>query len=406
MIAHRTNPALLIGGGELISVHIARHLGQAGIPVHALGASFDPISRSRHCVSATDLGTGIGVQERWLGWLEQEGPRDAVIIPCSDDALDLLAHNRGRLRTFGYHPIEANDQATLAMLDKRLTYELAGRIGIEMPHNWSFENEQQLQSVLGDIELPCAIKPLVSHRFRYHFPSKTKAVVVADRASLRQVANQFLGAGVGAMAVSIIPGGARQLVSFQGYASENGELLSHYVTRKLRQFPPDFGVGTYLITDRDDEAVELGAQFVRKSRLRGQFHVEFKRGAHDGRLRLIECNPRFNISVALAGPEASLLAYRRALGEPAEPIDSPRLGLRLWNPVRDTYAALEQRRAGELTLPRWAGSILKRKRLFVFRFSDPGPTVAFLGRVLKRAVRRPPTRPKQTLPASSDLGSR
>src|SRR5262245_23928507 len=80
--AHRSLPVIVLGGG-IIAVSVARSLGTAEIPVWALGdAKTDVVKHSRFCTSFVDLGSGTGVQERWLDWLCSRQIGDAVVFPC------------------------------------------------------------------------------------------------------------------------------------------------------------------------------------------------------------------------------------------------------------------------------------------------------------------------------------
>src|SRR4051794_9649197 len=116
-------PAVILGGRNTV-MPVARSLGRAGIAVHAAGGPTDAIRSSRYCSSYTDLGDGDGFQERGLEWL-RTGPGEGVIMPSSDDCVELVARHRDELTELGYVPCDADDEVTLAMLDKGRTYELA-----------------------------------------------------------------------------------------------------------------------------------------------------------------------------------------------------------------------------------------------------------------------------------------
>ena len=68
---------------------VARSLAAAGVHVTALGHSASPVRHSRACARFVDLGREDGVQDRWLRWLAG-APAGAVLLPCDDDALELL----------------------------------------------------------------------------------------------------------------------------------------------------------------------------------------------------------------------------------------------------------------------------------------------------------------------------
>jgi len=121
---------VILLGGQSIAVSVALSLGRAGLSVTALGdGGFDTVGSSRYCSTFVDLGSGQGVQERWLDWLLARPSSDAVIVPCNDDGSELVARNRSLLVGAGYRPAELSDEVALTMLDKQRTYELAREAG-------------------------------------------------------------------------------------------------------------------------------------------------------------------------------------------------------------------------------------------------------------------------------------
>src|SRR5207245_547909 len=131
-----------------------------------------------------------------------------------------------------------------------------------------------------------------------------------------------------------------------------GQPLVHFTKRKLRQYPVTFGWGCFHETAWEPEAAELGLRFFQGIGLRGLGNVEFKRDVRDGRLKLIECNPRLtaaNELVRLAGHDFARLAYERAAGRDGPTMGSFREGLYFWYPFMDTRACLSLRRQRKLT---------------------------------------------------------
>lgn len=382
-------PPVVLLGGETIAVSAARSLHADGVRVYALGhAGYDPVCRSRSCDTFVHLGSGVGIQERWLEWLA-DGPRGAVILPCSDEGLELVARHRPTLTELGYRPVEANDEVMLAMLDKQRTYELARSVGVPVPRTTVIRGLPDIASVASDFEYPCALKPLHSHHFARHFGLRAKATVAADQDSLVRSAAEVLPLGLEMLVTEIIADGGDDYCSYYTYLDESGEPLFHFTKRKFRQFPPHFGVGTYHMTDWNPEVAEVGLRFLQGIGLRGLANVEFKRDARDGKLKLIECNHRLTAATDLvkqAGLDLASLAYDGALGR-AKPLGSTyRKGLRLWCPVEDLRTFLLYRRRGELTFAAWTRSLLHRQHFPLFRFSDPMPTFFSLSRRIRRAV--------------------
>jgi D-aspartate ligase len=379
-------PAVILGGAAN-ALSVARSLGAAGVEVFALGDDTSSVRFSRHCDHFVDLG-GDDPQGRWLDWLA-DGPAGAVVLPCGDDGVELVARHRPWLEAHGYRCAEADDSVLLAMLDKARTYELARDAGIPTPRTIVLASERDLEEAAETFAFPWALKPLQIHVFAHHF--RRKAIVVRDRAAMEAAFERTHALGLRMLATEIIPGPEDQYVSYYSYLDEHGTPLLHFTKRKLRQYPIGFGGGTYHVTEWNPEAAELGLQFFQAVGLRGIGNVEFKRDARDGILKLMECNPRFtaaNEQVNRAGIDLALLSYNRVVGAPLPRVDGFREGVRLWLPLEDLLAYRSYARTGELELGEWLRSLLHRQHFPVLRWSDPLPTLVGLWRILSRAWRR------------------
>src|SRR5262249_29261344 len=194
------------------------------------------------------------------------------------------------------------------------------------------------------------------------------------------------------MVTEIIPGPEDAYWSLHTYLDEAGQPLAQLTKRKLRQNPVGFGMGSYHVTEWNEEVARVGLQFCRGVGILGMATPEFKPDARDGRLKLIECNHRFTMSnelVRRVGINLPLLAYERLLGLPVRQPSGYRDGVYLWSPGQDAKAFLEARRRGEMTLREWIGSLLHRQHFALFDKHDPGPLLVSLRkRVLRLITRR------------------
>ena len=383
-------PAVLLGG-ETIAVSAARSLAPTGVRVYALGHAVDPVRRSRHCHEFVEVGSGRGVQERYMGWLADHAPDGSVVIPCDDDGIELIARGRERLVKLGLRPVEGDDQALLAMLDKERTYALCREIGVPCPRTATVTTREEAERAAREFDYPCALKPRESHVFAQHFGILAKAVQVQSPEELVAAFERTAELGVAMIVTEIVPGRDDALCSYYSYLDEDGRPLYDFTKRKVRQYPPEFGLGCYQITTRDPELAELGLRFFQGAGLRGICNVEFKRDARDGTPRLIECNARLtaaNEQVRMAGLDIALLAYSRVTGTPAPQLGDYEVGVTLWHPLEDVRSLAAYRRRGEWTLWQWLRSVLRRQRFPLFRLDDPGPTMhsfmVKLGRLRRR----------------------
>jgi D-aspartate ligase len=388
--ADRDVPAIVLGG-ELPGLSVARSLGRAGVRVYALGeAAWDPVSASRYCAEFVDLGGKEGAVERWLAWLEG-GPRGAVIMPTSDEAVALVAGNRARLVELGYRPFEANDEVALAMLDKGRTYELARQVGIPVPRTVILRAGDDVDATVGDIGFPSALKPLHSHLFSIHFGVRKKVWIVRDRRELEEILERMHALDLEMLLTEIVPGGDDRICTYYTYLDADGEPLFAFTRNKVRQYPPQFGIGCYQVTRWMPDVVELGRRFMQGIGLRGFAAFEVKRSTRDERWYLMECNHRLTTATELArraGIDLGLFTYDRILGRPGPPVASFREGVRMWNVIEDTRSFLASRRSGELSFARWVGSLLHPQHFPIFSWDDPRPSFAVQARRLRRRLTR------------------
>jgi predicted ATP-grasp superfamily ATP-dependent carboligase len=382
-------PAILLGG-EAIAVSACRSLGWAGVRVHALGDARDPVRRSRWCHEFVAVGSKEGVIERYLEWLDRDGPRGgAAILPCDDYGVEMIAKNRALLRDWGYAPIEGDDEVMLACLDKERTYELARAADVATPRTATVQTAAEAMTASAEFEMPVGLKPLQSHEWAKY--RSEKFIVAGDRGELSDVCEWAFGPGVPMLLTEVIPGPETALCTYFTYVDRGGEPVFDYTKSKIRQWPKGSGLTCYQVSDRIEAVIEAGRKLVTGIGLRGVAVPEFKHDPRDGQWKLIECNHRFTGSLDLTrhcGIDMARIAYDATLGRPFERPDGYRTGVTQWNPIEDFRALIDYRRDGELTTPRWIRSVARRQHFPMARLDDPGPTVASLGSKAARALRK------------------
>jgi predicted ATP-grasp superfamily ATP-dependent carboligase len=394
-------PALVLGGAAN-ALSVVRSLGRAGVPVWVLAAPDCPARHSRYA-RTVPFDDADKPEESWADFLlspQSESLRGAVLLPCCDPALDLVARHHDELAA-KFRLDEVNPQARVAMLDKVRIYQTAAAAGVATPRFWILRPGQDLHELRAELPYPLIVKPSHTHVFRQHFG--TKFVIAPDFDGLQEAYRLVRGLGIATMLVEFVPGLDDRLCSYYSYLDGSGAPLFHFTKRVVRRYPAVTGNGCYHMTDWDPEVAAAGLAFLRAARVRGLGNVEFKRDPRDGRLKLIECNARLteaNCLVAAAGLDLALFVYNRLTGRPPVPVAHYRRGLRLWYPVEDYHAFRQLRREGKLSWGQWLRSIAHPQTLPFFRWSDPWPSVArefrrlkdTLGRRLRRLLGREPVK--------------
>jgi predicted ATP-grasp superfamily ATP-dependent carboligase len=392
-------PAIILGGDEN-ALSVGRNLARAGVPAYHLNRRNVPARYSRR-LRWIDSGGGRGPRD-WLRFLlgsASDRFAGAVILACSDEAIELVADNFTALSS-KFALEESSPAVRRRLLDKLGTYECARDAGVPVPGFWCPASPMEIRAVAEECRFPAILKPRLSYQAakigRKHVRANDKAELVTEHARLAEL-------GVSTVVMELIPGGDDLLCSYYTYIDGEGEPSFHFTKRVSRRYPVNQGRATYHETIWAPEAAALGLAFFKHAGLRGLGNVEFKRDPRDGRLKLIESNARFTAADALvtrSGIDLASFVYGRLTGRPIAVPAAYERGLVLWYPLEDLLAFLELRRRGMLSWSDWARSIGRAKLFPYFRWDDPLPCLVNLVQRARSAARL-----TRTLPSLISQGS-
>src|SRR5260370_12688939 len=152
----------MIVDGTQHELSVARSLARHGVTVYALTGRGEGVRFSRRVrwIRMADGGSPHS-WERFLLGSDSDYLTGAVLLACSDDAINLIARNSEQLsRKF---LIEEGDPETrLCLLDKFRTYEKADEAGIPTVAYELVDCVSQIHAVAERFRFPVIIKPLYS----------------------------------------------------------------------------------------------------------------------------------------------------------------------------------------------------------------------------------------------------
>ncbi|MGH7494844.1 MAG: carboxylate--amine ligase [bacterium] len=380
----RKPPVLILGGTEN-ALSLTRSLGRRGIDVYAAVPAHESVRFSRYCTRSFPLAASVPAKEQWCTLLF--GPTaqrlsGSLIFPCSDEAVEFVAQNRHELQC-DYVLDDATPEIQLAMLDKKNTLQLARSAGVAVPNFWEIEHLRELENILPEILFPVVVKPIHSHLFQKIFPGR-RYLFANNAVELRKQLRQALTAKLKIMISEFIPGPDALLSSYYTYMDAGGKPLFHFTKKIIRRFLKNQGLACYHQTEWSEEVMQAGLKFFEGIHYRGFGNVEFKRDVRDGKLKIIECNPRLTAAqelLARSGMDVALLMYNHMAGFALPNMNGYQQGLRLWFPVRDFRSYLELRRMRELSFFGWIKSVCHKNTLPFFKWSDPLPSLFRLVRL-------------------------
>ncbi len=302
-----------------------RALGNAGIKVTAGESTIlTPTFFSKYCngfvrTPSPTLNPRAYV-EFLLAYLERS-PHD-VLIPMEDTTQLLIARHYEEFSSKTRLFLAKHDKLVF-MNDKWKILKHAETLGIPIPRTFQVDSLEMGMSMNRDLPYPLVVKPRVgSGSAGVEFVDRPEDLMPAlerafraGRLPLLQERLPAAGAGLGASFLLDL----RQ------------EVRASFVHRRLREYPVGGGPSTLRESIVHDEVRAFGERLLRDLGFNGVAMVEFKVDLRDGRPKLMEVNPRFWGSLALAihaGVNFPLLLVLTAMGEAFAPVTTYRIGHR------------------------------------------------------------------------------
>lgn len=240
-----------------------------------------------------------------------EANRFDVLLPCLDSELPTLSRLVPWLDKLGVATMLPTAEQIRLRSKDRLA-ELAQEAKIDCPATKSLFREDFFRAAASEgFEYPLVVKGLFYDAKVAHTPDEAVA-------AFRRIAGEW---GLPVLAQKFAPG---EEINLTGLGDGEGRLLGAVMMKKRAL--TDKGKAWAGVSIHDEALLAAARRLVAATRWRGPLEVEVMRGA-DGRLSLIEINPRFPAWVYLSvgvGQNLPEMLVRLALGEMvAEPPPAP-----------------------------------------------------------------------------------
>jgi len=375
-----------------------RFVGLGGRVTFLIDPSEPEVARSRGTASVVTPFEPGG--ERWLAALRElaAGGETLLALPATDRASELLARAEPPLPD-NVVAFERPDSAHLALMDKDRADAIARRAGVLVPWTATLPDLDALARVEDEAPWPCVVKPVFSHEWRARYAGD-RVFLVADAAEARSRLSQPLGDGVAMLLCQYIPGGDDDVEEAIVVRLADGSYPVHFGCRKLRQWPPGFGMTAVGESSPLPETTAIAERVLEEAGFVGIAGVEVKRHAGTGERWFIEVNVRMPGQWGLGdacGADASARLVTAMLGGEMGPRPSPTRGVRMVLPELDAHVVLPALKAVPARQrPRLALRLLRpylgARELGMFDPRDPGPGLALLRKSLRRRLARLGTR--------------
>jgi predicted ATP-grasp superfamily ATP-dependent carboligase len=307
------------------SLAAVRALGSKGISV-TVGETtrLATAAFSKKCHRAVVYPSPLDRPSEFVSFLYDELSRRSyqMLLPMEDETLSLVSKYHAEFSRWTYLPIVSLEKLNYVQRKDKIL-KLAERQGIPIPKTWYIEDISQVSGLKDSLPYPVVIKPRVSSGAVGISYPKHPGELIEQYLSVHQ---RFPYPMIQELVPREGPGyGASFLLD------EKGKLKASFVHKRLREYPVTGGASTLRESVRRDDVRDMALTLLKALDWFGVAMVEFKLDPRDGTPKLMEINPRFWGSLALAieaGVNFPYLLYRMSCGENFKPVERYETGKR------------------------------------------------------------------------------
>jgi predicted ATP-grasp superfamily ATP-dependent carboligase len=288
-----------------------------------------------------------------------------VLMAAADQFVSAIGRHAGRLADlFTFDPRGVAIQYRLGT--KEGQYRIASQTGMPLPRARRVTSLEELAAFASTARFPLVLKPQ-HHRLWESCPVShplhgAKTLAVRSAEELRPKYELCSGVTPEIVVQEFIAGPDTAKFVYLACYGRNGLRLGSCIVRELRAWPIGFGSATAVELACDQEVDWVCDRFLRRIGYVGLCEIELKRDVRDGRLQMIEVNPRHSgtgDAAPYAGVELGWLHYLDSIGYEIAEVSPRRRAFRHLVLGRDVTAALNY---GGKQLATWP-QILRSYRL-------------------------------------------
>ncbi len=320
------------------------------------------------------------------------------VLFYDDDQFTLfISKHRNQLEKY-YHFLLPPHALLENLIQKSQFASLAEQYKFPIPKTVSSEEIETVEALLERVTLPCFFKPkngdhwktfeMITERNGKYY----KGFRANDIATAHDLYDQFRKFNRDFIVQDYILGDDTNIYSFHGYFDRQSNPLAFFVGRKIRTFPRECGLSTYLELTQNQEVAQLGTDILRQINYVGLAKIDFKKDVRTNKFYILEINPRatlWNHLGAANGMNLSLVAYYDLIGEKVDPPKEYQTNVRWISFGADLKGfLLDYRKEADLHLIDWLLSFWSQKVYFAFSWKDPAPFLVSVGSYIKALLKR------------------
>ena len=324
------------------SLCVVRSLGGKGIDVTCVTDTDAALESnmgaySKYCKEQAILPSMAKEPEFFLSELLDLCKRHDVLIPMSTETIEFICNHLDIFTPYIRIPIPDFNTIYRAR-NKEILLRLAYENEVPIPKTYFVKDLKDVEQVAAAIRYPAIIKikdekgidSARRHAFVYS-GEELKAKYLQIHSTVQEyplIQEKIEGEGMG----------------FFALFGKNSQPKAIFCHKRIREFPVTGGPSTFCVGIRDEKIIKHGIRLLQALNWYGVAMVEFKMDKLDSEPKLMEVNPRFWGSLALAvasGVDFPYLLFRLALGEDIQPAMTYKEGVKVRFFVNDLRATMQ-----------------------------------------------------------------
>ncbi|HEV7389407.1 MAG TPA: hypothetical protein VGN73_12420 [Gemmatimonadaceae bacterium] len=315
-----------------------------------------------------------------------------VLISSADQFVSAIARHADRLAE--HYTLSPGVSLQGLLATKETQYDLAAKHGMPLPRTQFVMNLEDVTAFANEAEFPCLLKPIHFREWRAfpagHPLSYAKIAIAQTPAEL--VTSWQLAAAVNpnTIAQEIILGADTDKRVYLACYDSSSRRIASAMFRELRCNPLQFGPASVTEPVVDPETDEVCDKFLRRLGYSGICEIEMKRDARDGRVKLIEANPRLTgggDAAPYAGVDLCWLHYLDMIGKRFGPVTPSGADFRHIDLRNDVAAIFSYRRAKLISWRDVFSSYRRPRAFFDFEARDWRYSVETVYRMARSLLR-------------------
>jgi predicted ATP-grasp superfamily ATP-dependent carboligase len=234
-----------------------------------------------------------------------------LIIPCSDYSTLLISEFRDELLPYARIPLPGRELVE-TVTSKSALMRFAEANAISIPRTFYPAEQKDLENAASHMKYPVVLKGDVT-------AGAIKVRYVRSASALVKTYNELRRIDEAPILQEYIDG--RELL-FYGLCNQ-GRLIASFMMESIRAYPPTGGTPAKAVSVYEAGLKDFASDIVEKAHWTGMAGFDIKQDRHTGKYHLLDFNPRFGATTALAircGVDFPYLLYQLAVEGKETPV--------------------------------------------------------------------------------------